>query len=72
MFQRDAIPSLFRLGLVFDEVAWAGSVMDAIETAIEVDPLPSGSFICFLVTKTDLRSLVINSFEKMDELSVKE
>ena len=71
MFQRDAIPSLFRLGLVFDEVAWDGSVMDAIETAIAVDPLPTGSFTCFLVTKADLRSLVINSFEKMDELSVK-
>ena len=63
---------MFRLGLVFDEDAWHGSVMDAIETAFEQDPLPADAFTCYLVTKTDLRSLVTNSFEKMDELAVKQ
>ena len=29
MFQEDRIPSLFRLGLVFDEDAWHGAVMEA-------------------------------------------
>ena len=72
MFQEDPIPSLFRLGLVFDEDAWHGSVMDAIEAAFEQDPLPTDAFTCYLVTKTDLRSLVTNSFKKMDELAVKQ
>ena len=70
MFQEDGIPSLFRLGLVFDEDAWHGAVMEAVETAFEQDPLPGGTFVCYLVTKTDLRSLVSDSFEKMEELSV--
>ena len=70
MFQEDRIPSLFRLGLVFDEDAWHGAVMDAVETAFEQDPLPDNTFVCYLVTKTNLRSLVNDSFEKMDELSV--
>ena len=70
MFQEDRIPSLFRLGLVFDEGVWHGAIMDAVETAFEHDPLPDGTFACYLVTKTDLRSLVNDSFEKMEELSV--
>ena len=72
MFQEEPIPSQFRLGLAFDEAAWDDTVMDAVETAFELDPLPDGTFICYLVTKTGLRSLVANSFEKMDELSVAE
>ena len=41
-----------------------------VETAFEQDPLPDGTFVCYLVTKTDLRSLVNDSLEKMEELSV--
>ena len=70
MFQEERIPSLFRLGLVFDEEAWHGAVMEAVQAALEQDPLPDGSFVCYLVTKTDLRALVNDSFEKMEELSV--
>ena len=70
MFQEDPIPSLFRLGLVFDEDVWHGAVMEEVETAFEKDPLPDGAFVCYLVIKADLRSLVNDSFEKMEELSV--
>ena len=70
MFQEDRIPSLFRLGLVFDEDVWHGAVMDAVEMAFKQEPLPGGTFACYLVTKTDLRSLVNDSFKKMEELSV--
>ena len=70
MFQEGRIPSLFRLGLVFDEDVWHGAVMDAVETAFKQEPLPDGTFACYLVTKTDLRSLVNDSFNKMEELSV--
>ena len=70
MFQEDPLPSLFRLGLVFDEDVWHSAVMEAVETAFEQDPLPDGTFVCYLVTKTNMRSLVNDSLEKMDELSV--
>ena len=70
MFQEDRIPSLFRLGMVFDEDVWHGAVMDGVETAFMQEPLPDGTFACYLVTKTDLRSLVNDSFKKMEELSV--
>ena len=70
MFQEDRIPRLFRLGLVFDEDVWHGAVMDAVETAFKEEPLPDGTFACYLVTKADLRSLVNDSFKKMEELSV--
>ena len=70
MFQEDRIPSLFRLGLVFDEAAWHDAVMDAVETTFEQDPLPDDTFVCYLITKTNLRSLVNDSFKKMEELAV--
>ena len=70
MYQVDRIASLFRLELVFDDGVWRGEIMDAVETAFEQDPLPDGTFVCYLVTKTDLRSLVNDSFEKMEELAV--
>ena len=70
MFQDNPIPSIFRLGLVFDEDAWHDAVMEEIETAFEQHPLPDGSFVCYLIFKADLRSLVNDSFEKMEELSV--
>ena len=70
MFQEDRIPSLFRLGLVFDENVRRGAVMDAVEAAFKQEPLPDGTFVCYLVTKTDLRSLVNDSFKKVEELSV--
>ena len=40
------------------------------KTAFKQEPLPDGTFACYLVTKTDLRSLVNDSFKKMEELSV--
>ena len=70
MFQEDRLPNLFRLGLVFDEDVWREAVMEEVEAAFEQDPLPDGTFACYLVTKADLRSLVNDSFEKMVELSV--
>ena len=71
MFQENPIPSIFRLGLVFDENVWHDAVMEKIETAFEQHPLPCDSFACYLVFKADLRSLVNDSFEKMEELSVR-
>ena len=69
-FGEKRIPSLFRLGLVFDDASWRVAVMDEVETAFEQDPLPDDTFACYLVTKNDLRSLVNISFDKMVELSV--
>ena len=70
MFQEGRIPSLFRLGLVFDANVWRSAVIDEVETAFEQEPLPDGTFVCYLVTRTDLRSLVNDSFRKVEELSV--
>lgn len=70
MFQADRMPNLFRLGLVFDEKVWHSAVMDAVEAAFKREPLPDGTFACYLITKADLRSLVNDSFKKVEELSV--
>ena len=69
MYTASSIPELLRLALVFDEVAWSDSVLDAIADAVEQDPPPPHSFVCYLVTRTNLRTLVEDSFRKMAELA---
>ena len=64
------IPQLLRLVLIFDEVAWADSVLEAVAAAIEQDAPPDDSFVCYLVTRADLRTLIDESFRKMAEFAV--
>ena len=70
MYGSIPVPQLLRLVLIFDEVAWADSVLDAVGTAVEQDPPPDNSFVCYLITRTDLRTLVQDSFREMADLAV--
>ena len=69
MYAGTPIPDLLRLVLVFDEVVSSDSVLEAVATAVEHDAPPDDSFVCYLVTRADLRTLVEESFEKMAELA---
>ena len=70
MYDATPVPQLLRLVLIFDEAAWKDSVLDAVEAAVEQDAPPADSFVCYLVMRDDLRTLVNDSFEKMAELAV--
>lgn len=65
-----SVPQLLRLVLIFDEVAWKESVLDALAAAVAQEAPHDDSFVCYLVTRADLRTLVNDSFEKMAELAV--
>ena len=64
------VPQLLRLVLVFDQLAWSDSVLDHVATAFAQDPPSNDSFVCYLVTRPGLRSLVDESFGKMSEIAV--
>ena len=64
------VPQLLRLVLIFDEMARADSVLDSVAAAVEQDAPPDDSFVCYLVTRADLRTLVDDSFGKMAEHAV--
>ena len=70
MFSAEPIPELLRLVLVFDELVWSESVLEAVATAIGQDSPPDDSFVCYLVTRPDLRTLVEDSYQKMADLAV--
>ena len=70
MYGATPVPQLLRLVLIFDEAAWKDSVLDAVEAAVEQDAPPADSFVCYLVMRDDLRTLVNDSFEKMAEFAV--
>ena len=69
MYSTTPIPQLLRLALVFDENIRLESVLETVATAIEKDAPPNASFMCYLITRTDLRALVNDSFDKMAELA---
>ena len=64
------IPNMLRLALVFDESAWSESVLDAVKNAMQQEGPTEASFVCFLVTRDGLRTLVEESFDKMREALV--
>ena len=61
---------LLRLVFVFDEAVWSDSVLETVADAHENNAPPAGAFACYLVTGTDLRSLVERSFDAMQQLAV--
>lgn len=70
MYGATPVRHLLRLTLIFDEMAWSECVLDAVATAVQQDVPPEDSFVCYLVTRADLRTLVGDSFQKMAELAV--
>ena len=71
MSSATSVPQMLRLALVFDEVAWSDSVIDAVEDVVLQDAPPDDSFVCYLVTRAGLRALVQDSFVKMAESAAK-
>ena len=65
MYSATPVSQLLRLVLVFDEAAWADSVLEAVEAAVAQDAPPDDSFVCYVATRADLRTLVHDSFEMM-------
>ena len=63
------IRRILRLALVFDESVLPQSVLDKLGEKISQDGLPDDSFCCYLVTGPGLRTLVIDSFSKMEEVA---
>ena len=56
--------------LVFDESIHLESVLEAVALEVQQNASPGSSFVCYIVTKADLRTLVNESFNKMAELAV--
>ena len=70
MYSVNPVPELLRLVLFFDENVWSDSLLDSVATAFAHDTPPDDTFVCYLVQRANLRSLVNDSFEKMADLAV--
>ena len=70
MYNVEPVPERLRLVLFFDEMVWSDSILDAVADELKRDEPPDGSFVCYLIKRASLRTLVNDSFDKMTELSV--